>query len=227
MTRILAFVGGVLLVILGVVAVLLPVSSEIDGVYEVAAGHTALESDDLGAALYHYKRALAVIPRDSAAQLGAAVVRALRTDILPKEAELWADITNLTADVMSVNELRWLSLILWTGTFIFGGWWAINRPDPRLRRTTLILGSLTIVLLGLLIVRRVYEETQPASVVTAFEAFAYAAPDENAPILFKLYSAAEGRILERREGWARLHLPDGREGWVQERVMSSESRVLR
>lgn len=220
MTRMLALVGGILLVILGAVAVLSPVPPEIDGVREVAAGHAALEADDLGVALYHYKRALTVIPRDSAAQLGAAIVRALRTDILPEESGFGADVSRLTADVMSVNELRWLSLILWTATFSVGAFWAVRRPDARLRRATMILGGVTIAILGLLIIRQGYETTYPAAVMTDFEAFAYAAPDENAPILFKLYSGAEGRILERRERWARLHLPDGREGWLGETMLN-------
>jgi hypothetical protein len=216
------FGGLILLVILGAIAVLLPAPVDYDGVAEVATGHVALEADNLGVALYHYKRALTVIPRDPSVQLGVAIVRALRTDILPEESGLWPDMSRLTADVMSVNELCWLSLILWTATFSVGAVWAVRRPDTRLRRAMLILGGITIILLGLLVVRQGYEMSYPAAVVTEFEALAYAAPDENAPILFKLYSGAEGRIWERRKGWERLYLPDGREGWLLESTVRVE-----
>ncbi|MCU0466608.1 MAG: hypothetical protein MUF38_18830, partial [Anaerolineae bacterium] len=74
-------IGLVALLVLGVVAALLPGTPMWDGAAEIVAGHAALEADDLGVALLHYRRALTVAPREASAQLGAAVVWALRTDI--------------------------------------------------------------------------------------------------------------------------------------------------
>lgn len=205
---------ALLLALLTIAVMALPMPPLYDGAIEIEAGHAALEQDDLGLAMWHYQRALTVIPRDPAAQLGAAIVRALRTDILPEESGLWADLTRLTADVMSINELRWLALMSWTGMFLALTAWAIRRPAVSVWRIAVVMMGVTVALMGLLVARQWYESAYPAATLTAFEAFAYAAPDENAPILFKVYSAAEGRILERREGWIRLHLPDGREGWI-------------
>ncbi len=222
MSRVLFILAAALLLVLGFAAANPPNVPEFDGIAEVAAGHTALESDDLGMALLYYKRALTVIPRDSAAQLGAAVVRALRADILPEESGFAASVSRLTADVMSLNELRLLAMLPWLGLFGWGWLWVNNRKDARLRRLILTLYVLVVAVLGLLVVRQTYEAAYPAAVITAFETAAYAAPSEDAPVLFKLYSAAEGRILDRREGWARFALPDGREGWVKNEVMSDE-----
>lgn len=220
MSRALFFLAIGLLLILGVAAARPPIVPEIDGIAEVAAGHTALEADDLGVALWHYQRALTVIPRDPAAQLGAAIVRALRADILQEESGFLADITGLTADVMSLNELRLLSLLSWLALFVWGRQWVWNRKDVKLRRLVLAVYVLVVTILSLLVIRQTYEASYPAAVITAFEATGYAAPSEDAPILFKLYSGAEGRVLELREGWARLGLPDGREAWI------FESRVV-
>jgi SH3-like domain-containing protein len=40
-------------------------------------------------------------------------------------------------------------------------------------------------------------------------------PGEDYLELYRLYAAAELRVLETHDDWARFVLPDGRQGWVE------------
>jgi hypothetical protein len=123
-----------------------------------------------------------------------------------------------TADTLSIVELRWLGALLWMATFGIGGVW-LWRPGRSLARWGVVLGCLTIVALLLLIVRRTDDLVRPPAVITAFEANGLAAPEPDAPVLFTLYSAAEGRVLAADGDWVRLALPDGREAWVAQEAV--------
>lgn len=215
-------IGLTALLVLGLVAALLPGVPVWDGSAEVVAGHAALEADDLGAALLHYRRALTVAPREASAQLGAAVVRALRTDIQGEEPGFIPALARFTVDTVSIAELRWLGALLWVLTFGIVGVW-LWRPARGLARWGVILGCATALVLMLFIVRRVDDLRRPPAVITAFEANGLAAPELDAPVLFTLYSAAEGRILAAEGDWVRLALPDGREAWfLQEAINTVE-----
>jgi hypothetical protein len=201
-------------VLLGVaLAILTPDVPMVDPTEAVRAGHAALAADDLGVALWQYERALMVAPRDTAAQLGAAVVRALRADILPDEVSGWRGAALWTADALSRAELAWVVwgvLAVWCGLLTT----YLVRPARGLRRWARVVGGVLVVGCGVLTVRWVAEEAQPWAVVTAFEVRGHVAPDEGAPVLFVAYAAAEGWVLEERAGWVRFALADGREGWV-------------
>ena len=55
----------------------------------------------------------------------------------------------------------------------------------------------------------------PVAVVLASEVDAHTAPDLESVVRFKLHAGTELRIRDRREGWVRLTLPDGQQGWVE------------
>lgn len=208
-------IGLAALLVMGMVAALLPSAPMWDAAAEIAAGHAALEADDLGVALLHYRRALTIAPREASAQLGAAVVRALRTDIQTEEPGLIPAVARFTADTLSIAELRWLGALLWAATFGIGGV-LLWRSGRSLAHWGVILGCTTGLILMLFIVRRVDDLMRPPVVITAFEASGLAAPESDAPVLFTLYSAAEGRVMAADGDWVRLALPDGREAWFIE-----------
>lgn len=216
MGRWLSLSGWVILSVLGLlVATISPDTMMWDAIEEVQAGHHALAEDAQGMALWHYLRAQSVAPRDPAAQLGVAVVRKLRADILPEETRITTVLARLTSDVMSLAELRWLGLVLWTATWVTTG---LNMlwPSRRGRHVAQALFVVTGAVLLTTVIRGGIEIYQPVGVVTAFETEGRSAPREDAPVLFRLFDAAEGRILDTRVGWVRFGLADGREAWVSQ-----------
>ena len=45
---------------------------------------------------------------------------------------------------------------------------------------------------------------------------AHSAPDTESVTRFKLHAGSELRLRERRDGWLRIALPEGEQGWIQD-----------
>ncbi len=57
--------------------------------------------------------------------------------------------------------------------------------------------------------------TRPVAVIVPLEVDAHTAPDSESVIRFKLHAGSEVRVQEEREGWLRIALPDGQQGWIE------------
>lgn len=175
------------------------------------AAQAYLQADDLGRAMLYFRRAQALDPRHSAVQLGLALVRALRVDILGDDPGLLPAVERLTAEVVSIDELAWLTAGAWTvGVALMTAslfrrrlrWWG-----------AVVLGAATVLIL-LLVGRDLSQRTAPSAVVTAFETTLSSEPSDAGVPLSRLYAGAEARIGDSRAGWILLLLADGRAGWV-------------
>lgn len=180
-------------------------------------GAAYFESGDLGQALVNFLRAYALAPRDREVNFAIAQVRGLRVDVQPEETALIDQVAAITDGIVTTGELGALALTAWALLWGSLGVW-ILRPALHSRVRALLWGMIgASVILGVLLAARVYVETyRPKAVVTAFEAQAMSGPRDDYVPLFELYPAAELRLLERREGWARFTLPDGQQGWLPE-----------
>lgn len=171
------------------------------------------EADDLSMALVNGLRAQREIPRDADLARTLALIRALRVDVLGDETALIDTLAAVTTGLVTRHELSLMVFVLWCAAFAIG--LLLLRPRlRRLRMTAAILSLMAAIGLVLLLGRHYVEGYRPAAVVTAFTAQALSGPGADYVPLFTLYNAAEGRILETQNGYARLLLPDGRQGWL-------------
>jgi tetratricopeptide (TPR) repeat protein len=180
--------------------------------YNLASAY--FEADNLGQALVNALRAQREMPRDPDLARTLALIRALRVDVLGDETALIDNIAAVTTGLLTSNELTLITFVLWCitfGLFLF----RLLRPQLRqLNAALAVIGLVALVGLMLLIGRWYVETYRPNAVVTAFTTEALSGPGDDYVPLFTLYNAAEGRILENREGYRRLLLPDGRQGWL-------------
>jgi hypothetical protein len=186
-----------------------------DGTVYFNLGTVYYAAGDLGRALLNYRRALEIMPRDADLNVAIARIRAERLDVQGDEAELLDSIAALTAPVLTLSELAWLVLGLWTlwfGLLLV----AVLRRHWRdvLRASLLIVG--VVLLIGVLLLgSRLYVAShRPAAVVLHDLVSVMSGPGEDYLVLFPLHAAAEIRILEEHDGWVRFVLPDGRQGWL-------------
>lgn len=177
----------------------------------INAAQAYLQADDLGRAMLWFRRAQGLDPRHSSVQLGLALVRALRVDILGDEPGFLAAVERLTAEIMSRSELAWLTVLAWTAAFGIGTA-AFLRQRWKFAAVVAVLvaATLLVLLLGREISIRV---TQPA-VVTAFETTLSSEPNQDGVSLGQIYAGAEARVAAQREGWTLITLADGRAGWL-------------
>ncbi len=178
-------------------------------------GHTYLQQGELGRAMLYYRRAQQLIPRDPQLAASIARVRADRIDVQGDEVNLLDNIASSTAGLLSNVELAWLGLGAWTLWF---GVLVLARVIPSqrltLRAPAIALGVVVLALVVLVSSRLVVNRLRAPAVIVVEEAPALSGPGEVYLELFDVHDGAEVRVLERAQGWARVLLPDGRQGWV-------------
>lgn len=173
-----------------------------------------------GQALVHYLRADRLAPRDTDIAAQIQRVRAERIDGMLTETD-WVVVTAaLSAEYLTLTETAISVLVLWglffcvVGLRLWRGGWA----------TSLAVYGIVLVLGMGVLAARVYVDTQrPQAVVTVSEAQMMSGPGFRYLPLFTVYDGLDVRIIERREQWVRVALPDGRQGWIE---VSAIERVV-
>jgi tetratricopeptide (TPR) repeat protein len=179
----------------------------------INAAQAYLQADDLGRAMLWFRRAQALDPRHSAVQLGLALVRALRIDILGDEPGVLPAVERLSAEIVSRTELAWLTVLAWSAAFGVGTAAYLRR---KWKFAAIIVSITALTLLVLLIGREISVRSASPVVVTAFETTLSSEPGPDGVALSRIYAGAEARIADRREGWILITLADGRAGWLPE-----------
>ncbi len=176
-------------------------------------GNAALGAGDAGTAVLAYRRVLALDPGHGRATRNLAALRSSLPEWLPRPQSATA-IDSL---------LFWRGLLSTSGQLLLGGGlFAIGillltpwpgpgrRPMRRAGIACLVLWALVAVLALLM--------PDPArdAVVMVDEATLHTADSRGAPTLLPtpLPAGAEVTILERRDGWTRIALADGADGWI-------------
>jgi hypothetical protein len=173
----------------------------------------------LGRAVYNYERALRLDPgfadaRDNLA-LARETVAGKWADRL-KEAEedpLWIRI----ATFLAVGPLAVVFLIL--DLLFFGGMTATRFLATGLARTALRVANafsgLALACVGLLLVMHIYFlERVELGVVLVDRLQMREGTDERAAERAEIHAGLRVEILDREDGWMRIELANGHEGWV-------------
>ena len=176
-------------------------------------GNAAIGAGDTGTAVLAYRRALLLAPGHDRAARNLATLRSSLPDWLPRPQRATA-IDSL---------LFWRSLLSPSAQLLLGGTlFAIGilllAPWPGPGRRPMRSGGAACLVLCALVSALALLGPNPAShaVVTADETTLHTADSRGAPALLPtpLPAGAEVTILERREGWSRIALADGADGWV-------------
>ncbi|MBF0239598.1 MAG: tetratricopeptide repeat protein [SAR324 cluster bacterium] len=181
-------------------------------------GNTWFMMGQLGEAILNYRRALRYVPHDANLRQNLEYARSQRKDQFEEQAQeqvmkillFWHyDFSLKTRFLvfMSFFGLFWLGLIV----RLFQREWV----PP----WGLFLTSLTaILLLGSLMVSEWHDNQNPAGVITETEVIARKGDGQSYQPGFRepLHEGTEFSLLDSRNGWLHIQLPDGRESWIPE-----------
>ncbi len=177
-------------------------------------GNAYLRNGELGRAIAAYRRSWLRLPRDEDVQANLEFARKTTQDALAAPGPsavtstlfFWhygLSLAELQRAALALNALFWgvLALRLW------------RRQSEVLRWTTFLILLPLIAVLASLAVRVV--EPQRVAVVVPQEINAQSGPGEDAVVRFKLHAGSEVALRGRRDGWLRIALPDGQQGWIE------------
>jgi tetratricopeptide (TPR) repeat protein len=179
-------------------------------------GNAYYQTNQLADAMLNYRRAYELQPRDSQINGNLALVRSNRVDILGEDS-FWLDrLESWTAQILTISELGWVVFTIWVSGFVLVIAWILRRVWRKKLQTAIICMIITNLIGLILLGARLYvSEKRPVAVVMALSTSVLSGPGEDYMPLYRLYAAAEIRLLEERDGWARFTLPDGRQGWIE------------
>ena len=177
-------------------------------------GNSYLRNGELGRAIASYLRGRARLPRDQDLRANLDFARqSARDAIAPPAPPALVSTLFFWHFALSRAELAWLTMAL---NLAFWGLLGLRLWQPRLPGTggtALVLLALLLAAGGSLAVRHLL----PARIVVVVpqEISAYTAPDSQSVARFRLHAGSELRLRGRRDGWLRVALPSGEQGWIE------------
>lgn len=180
----------------------------------VNVGNAALQADRLGPAIAAYRRALELDPQNARARQNLAYARSLLPDWARREESL-----HLMDSLLFWRTMlpRGQILVLGAACFLLA---ALLLAIGIARRQNPVRNLALLPLLAWLILNLslwVSEDgAEQLNAVMIAEATVYTADSENSPprLARPLPSGVELAVVQQRERWAEVRLPDGRTGWV-------------
>lgn len=196
-----------------------------NGVVEFNLGNAYLQSGDLGNAIARYLRAQQLLPGDADVMANLAQARArVSTSFATSGTLLLVDSVARTWQLVPAGARTWIAAATWVALWLLLAWrWAAARPGSAgaasaARAATWVLAALATLAGASVIADRAFLEANDVAVLSADGVVLRKGNGEGFGAAFAepLGPGVECRVLERRPGWLRLELPDGRGGWVRE-----------
>lgn len=182
-------------------------------------GNAYFRMDDLGRAILSYRRAERYLPGDSDLMENLASARSRRLDRFELETSAKALRTLLFWHFDLSFGLRRTLLAIFSALFWGLAAWGVWRGRSAPRGALIATGVLAAAMAASLGAEAWGAAAAEGGVVTAPETVARKGDGETYEAAFTepLHAGAEFRLLEKRSGWYRGELPDGRAFWVAAR----------
>ncbi len=176
-------------------------------------GNAYLRGGELGRAIAAYRESLRRLPRDEDVKANLAFARRSAKDAIqpPGPSPVAATLLfwhyglspgELAAAAAALNVLFWGLLAL-----------RLFRRDSEVVRWALIFVLVPLLALAASLVGRSAFPARVAVIVPQ-EIDARTGPAESEVVRFRLHAGTEVRVEDRRDGWLRIALPDGQQGWI-------------
>ncbi len=177
-------------------------------------GNAYLRNGELGRAIAAFRHSRILLPRDGDVLANLRFARESTKDaIAPPEPSAVMSTLLFWHYRFSRTELAAIAVV---SSLAFWGV-AIARlliiRSEVLRWLSMILLVVLLAATGSLAEKRFF--TRPVAVVVPQEIEAHTAPDADSVVRFKLHAGTEVRVNDEREGWLRIGLPNGQQGWIE------------
>ena len=185
--------------------------------YNLGNAHFKLQH--LAPAILHYEKARKLAPSDTDIRKNLAFVNLGITDRIQPLPEFFID-SWWRGLVFSASLTTWsvVAVVCWLVAFglLIGYLYAWQ---PRLKRAAFYSGVATAGLALLLLVVAYSQHRMvtgdDSAIVFSSQATVRSAPSDSEKALFVIHEGTKVEIIERTEGWLRVSLPNGHEGWVK------------
>ncbi len=176
----------------------------------------------LGPAIYHFERSLALNSSGDDARFNLTASRTLAA------AKVTDQLKGATRETWWIRAVSLLGTVTWTVIFLVL-WWitlglilALRYVSTGPLRAGMVAGTsllaLTTLICGLLFLGKVHQDSAVThGIVLPDKLEVREGPSASAKSTFKLHAGFKVRLQAREEGWVRIRLPNGLEGWAMKK----------
>lgn len=182
-------------------------------------GNAYYKINEVAPSIYHYEKALQMAPNDKDVINNLEFARKMAVDDLgevPQNAfQRW---TSGILNLLGPSGWGWASVGLMLLFSLFFILYYFSRKPLQKRIffiTGLLLLFLAIVSVFLGYSRMTTEEGQVHSIVFTEEVEVKSEPSQGSLEVFTLHEGAKVEVLEEFQGWAKIGLPNGDQGWME------------
>ena len=182
-------------------------------------GNAWYMAGDLGRAILYYRRAERYLPADPDVRENLQAARSQRIDSIPEKGPPPVLARLLGWHFHTATRTRgWVFAILWIACW--GAWFAWkSRGSANARRLFVVTALPAALLLGSLAADAVAQLRDRPGVIVAEEVVARKGDGAmyHPAFLAPLHAGTEFQLLEQRDGWWKIRLPDGQTCWIPAR----------
>lgn len=177
-------------------------------------GNAYLRNGELGRAVAAYRRCQSLLPRDRDVVANLEFARkSARDAIEPPVPSPLARTLFFWHFAMSRHELLRATVLLNVLFFGLLSLLLVRRRSELLRWSSFLVFLLLLACSGSILVHVLYPVR--VAVVVPQEVDVHSGVDSDSVVRFKLHAGTEVRVREERDGWVRIALPDGMQGWLE------------
>lgn len=182
-------------------------------------GNAYYKSGSLGKAILFYEKALKLRPGDGDAEYNLELARQQVTQVESIPEFFLVRIWKQVRDLLSSRAWMWIAILLaWLTlaaglVFLFGRKFLHRQSAFWVGIFVLLFSVLSFSLAGS---RHTAEADNSMAIMTETNYFVKSAPGEGSSDLFQIREGVKVRIIDEVDGWYRIRLSDGKDGWMPE-----------
>lgn len=170
-------------------------------------GSAYFRAKSLGPAVFHFRKAAELLPRDPDVRFNLGYTRARTVDKIEEKGLALPRVLPLSLKE-GLHLLALVSSLFWAICLLY-----LYKRVQWIFWTRRALGGLFVV--AALSTAQAWFASPAFGVVTAAEADVVSAPGKGGTLLFRLHEGAEFTAADQDGDWVRIALADGKKGWIK------------
>lgn len=184
--------------------------------FNLANAHYKL--NHVASSIFHYEKALQLAPGDEDIRNNLAFAQNMTIDDIEAVPQTGFSAIFEEKAVLEISEWAWIGIFfmfLFVGCFL--GYFFSRRP---IVKRIMFIAGLFFLLLGVAAVAVGYtkqdiQENRSFAIIFSEEAEVKSEPNSRSPEVFSLHEGTKVRILEDIEGWSKIRIQNGNQGWME------------
>tara|TARA_B100000029_G_scaffold58977_1_gene53197 strand:- start:95777 stop:96652 length:876 start_codon:yes stop_codon:yes gene_type:complete len=180
-------------------------------------GNSHYKQDQIGAAILAYEKALRLLPRDEDVRNNLKIANKRSIDQINFELS-WFE--GIILDIVTMNETLLIMTItgfMATLSLVF----YILTPNRsiaiRARYLLLITGIIFFIAVGFTLIKLYDHLIYNEGIILRKTAVIRTSPNNDSEAAFTLHEGAKVRLVENRDAWTKIQLPDRKNGWIMKK----------